>query len=236
MERTSSTQTVAQLLPHVGKGANGIGKNVQNARLPYSWADDIRAVFFGMAQQLEPEFKLTDNNIDVYRNLVRYAFAQPDCEWDINRGIGLMGNTGSGKTFAMRLLSQLLAGYNIRWLLYGQPQPFSFQVVSARRMVSEFVSGGYEAVDRYIRWSILCIDDLGSEPQEVSYYGNRLNLFEHIIEERYLDRKLTHFTTNFNMEQLEQLYGQRVASRLYETCNIVKLVDTDWRRVDIKSV
>ena len=91
-------------------------------------------------------------------------------------------------------------------------------------------------MDRYIRWSILCIDDLGSEPQEVSYYGNRLNLMEHIVEERYLDRKLTHFTSNFNMEQLEQLYGQRVASRLYESCNIVKLVDTDWRRVNVRTV
>lgn len=236
MERTNSPQTVEQLIFKTLNGGVRAGQNPPQMRLPYTWADDIRAVFFGLAQQLEPNFRLTDNNIDVYRNLVRYAFAHPECEWNINRGLGLMGNTGSGKTFAMRLLSQMLSGYNIRWMLHGQPQPFAFQVVSARRMVSEFVAGGYEAVDRYIRWSILCIDDLGSEPQEVSYYGNRLNLMEHIVEERYLDRKLTHFTSNFNMEQLEQLYGQRVASRLYESCNLVKLVDTDWRRANVRTV
>lgn len=231
MERTHQTQTLTdvygQLLQQPGASPHDT-----YARISYSWADDIRAVFISIARQLEPGFRFTDANIDIYRNLLRYAFANPECEWRLDRGVGLMGNTGSGKTLAMRLLDVVIRGYGIKWLRNGKPMPFSFGMVSARRMVSEFAAGGYEAVERYVRWPLLCIDDLGSEPQEASHYGNRINLLEHVLEERYLDRKLTHFTSNLNLDQLEQLYGQRVASRLAGTCNLVTMVDMDWRRAE----
>lgn len=191
---------------------------------------EAEEAYLAIARQIEPNFTITERNAPIYSKLVQYAFADKACGINVNKALGLVGNTGSGKTLAMNVLGDLLRAYDVRYRRGERIVPFAFRIFSARRIASEFAASGYDGIYPYIHYNNICIDDLGSEPQEVVHYGNKLNVIEHIIEERYLARKITHFTSNFKLEQLEQFYGQRVASRLYETCNLEPFVHNDWRR------
>lgn len=57
-------------------------------------------------------------------------------------------------------------------------------------------------------------DDMGAEPP-VSDYGVKQEIVPLILEKRYYLRRRTHFTTNFNAEQIQARYGVRVIDRIY---------------------
>jgi DNA replication protein DnaC len=69
----------------------------------------------------------------------------------------------------------------------------------------------------------ICFDDLGTEDTEKAHYGNRTNVMEKIILNRYdhCRNKLTHFTTNLTAEQIKETYGLRVTDRLREMVNVL---------------
>ncbi len=78
----------------------------------------------------------------------------------------------------------------------------------------------------------ICFGDLGSE-SESSNFGNKRNVIEEIIFNRYESKMpfwFTHFTTNLNAEQLEQFYGERLRDRLREMCNVFLLENESWRK------
>jgi len=68
-------------------------------------------------------------------------------------------------------------------------------------------------------------DDLGEEETTVSNYANKYCVMGTILSERYKgfpDTK-THVTTNLTGKQVENLYGGRINSRMYEMFNFIKL-------------
>ena len=76
----------------------------------------------------------------------------------------------------------------------------------------------------------LCIQDLGNEPSEVMYMGNRRRVLRSVLEARgdMYDR-LTLISSNFPPERLGEVYGQRVASRIRQMCNPIYLGGSDRR-------
>lgn len=91
---------------------------------------------------------------------------------------------------------------------------------------------GHEVILRYAGISfscnglpaIYCFDDLGLE-SNLKYYGNECNVVGEILLSRYdlfvSAGQLTHATTNLNSSEIEQLYGNRVRSRMREMFNLV---------------
>lgn len=91
-----------------------------------------------------------------------------------------------------------------------------------------------------------CFDDLGTETIPSKRFGEEKNVMAEIILSRYdriqqehmtnMDDQYrfknhhTHFTTNKNAEQIEQLYGDRVRDRLKEMCNIIVFPETTKSR------
>ena len=81
---------------------------------------------------------------------------------------------------------------------------------------------------------MLCIQDLGNEPQEALYMGNRLDVARYIIEYRGdAHAELTFITSNLRMggDILKERYGDRVASRLMEMCNYYEIKGKDRRKM-----
>ncbi|MDD4154105.1 MAG: hypothetical protein PHT30_01675, partial [Bacilli bacterium] len=76
--------------------------------------------------------------------------------------------------------------------------------------------------------------DLGAEPEEANYMGNRINPLKTLLEHRgdYTD-KLTIISSNHSINHQEILdrYGDRVASRLLEMCNYFEIKGTDRRKL-----
>ena len=74
-------------------------------------------------------------------------------------------------------------------------------------------------------YDFLLIDDVGEEPREASHYGNGILLFPLIVERRYDAQLPIIITTNLRFpkggeKSVESVYGERVADRLKEMCNV----------------
>ena len=59
----------------------------------------------------------------------------------------------------------------------------------------------------------------------MKYYGNECNTVAEILLQRYdlqiMEGTVTHATTNLNADELEELYGNRVRSRLRSMFNLI---------------
>ena len=138
------------------------------------------------------------------------------------KGIFIHGTAGSGKTMAMRLLSDVFMCrfFAARELAIKDVMDRSFQLDFARRL-------DYHRVQDRI------VDDLGRE-SKLHDFGKITEPLDLYISDRYCKWQdtgaLTHFTTNCTEEQLSARYGDRITSRLHEMCVWVGTGNKDWRR------
>ncbi len=168
-------------------------------------------------------FNLHEKDHDIiYKLLVYFVGHKTEAErlgLDLDKGILLSGQVGCGKTSLMTLMKFV-------------PGPERNHVIKSCRGISfEFIVDGYEVISRYSRMSfnndspkIYCFDDLGAE-QTLKYFGNECNVMSEILLSRYdyfiSHKMITHVTTNLSAQQLEDLYGERVRSRVRQMFNLV---------------
>ena len=73
----------------------------------------------------------------------------------------------------------------------------------------------------------------GIAEKDVISYGDRINLMEELMLDRY-DNKIpfdqTHITTNLTVDEIESRYGTRVRSRMREMFNLIELHGSDMRK------
>jgi len=190
--------------------------------------------FLNVAKSIHAEFQIDNENKSTIEALLLYALQAQDFvesghqigyDYSLSKGIFLTGNIGSGKTELMRIL------------LKCQFPCLRFGIVSTRDIAGQVLTEGYDMIQRYGKKAInyrnqepiLChnlFDDLGSE-DKINHFGNHINVMEQIILDRYEQYKrhglLTHFTSNLDLEQIREIYGDRVHSRLHEMCNFLLL-------------
>ncbi|MDO4722926.1 hypothetical protein [Porphyromonas circumdentaria] len=199
--------------------------------------------FLEVARLLLPHgFTIDEHNRSAIFYLLQWLEGSPNaqqqdpesgvqCPANLSKGFYVCGPTGTGKTLVMNILSELCANLGITYRMGEQRFPLSWQSIRASTICMQYVREG--RLDAFIEPRVLCIQDLGSEPREVLYMGNRVELLRTIIEERG-DRHdcITHFTSNYRLagQQLLQCYGIRAVSRLFEMCNYVEMKGDDRRK------
>jgi DNA replication protein DnaC len=138
---------------------------------------------------------------------------------DLSKGILLSGPIGCGKTSIMHLI-----------------KPFSnhksdYKIKTCREISFEFAKQGYGALLPYThklnnqnKLTGYCFDDLGAE-QQIKHFGNDCNVMAEILICRYEDfiehNSLTHITTNLSATEIENLYGNRLRSRMRSMFNVI---------------
>ncbi len=147
-----------------------------------------------------------DGLIKVKRLCESYADEFPDFRY---RNIVLTGNGGLGKTF---LLNSIFERVTARGFSAIRITAFRmFETMRRQHMTNDDDSDGFSAL---IEAPLLLIDDLGTEPMmrniTVEYLFTLLN-------ERAAARRHTVVATNLTPTQLNERYGERVASRLLDT-------------------
>lgn len=178
-----------------------------------------------------PDYILDEHNQHNFDLLCLYFYGHPDFEtidngrYRLNKGIALLGPIGCGKT-------SMLAGFSINHI-----NPFI--VISCRKVAGEYAlkdNGGSITIDRYScpaevppfefyghKFVGRLFDDLGTENVK-KHFGNESNVMEEILLNRYDNLDLigkTHITSNLSAEQIEEIYGPRVRSRLRQMCNFL---------------
>ena len=193
------------------------GKRIfaEKAALPQITEQQARDIFWSIAIEVNPNYKISDEVKPIYRELVNYFFGF-ESAMDLSKGLMLVGGTGSGKTQFFKIMQRAL-----------QFTGKSFRLLNCIE-VEQLIRFGsdYEQFDG----GEVVFDDLGAEQLETLMYGNRVVVMAEIIQRRYNRDVRTHITTNYLIEDIESRYGTRVSDRIKERCNIVFFTGDSFRK------
>ncbi len=131
------------------------------------------------------------------------------------------GDTGIGKTFLSNCVAKELldSGHSVIYFTAFQ----LFDILS--KNVFEKDADAIAANQNIFDCDLLIIDDLGTELAN-SFTTSQLFL---CLNERILRQKSTLISTNLNMNQIADIYSERVLSRISSSYKIIKLFGDDIR-------
>jgi len=152
---------------------------------------------------LEAEFKNIIGQISCwYANDERYQL-------DINKGLILRGNCGTGKTMILETLVDIIE--------FGDKRiPI---LVHVRDLQAMYIKNDLDSIDRLKQRFLIIIDDVGVETTEIKNYGNVLEPFNDLFDYRYRNKLETIISTNLTPEKIKELYGDRILDRFKECFN-----------------
>ncbi len=162
------------------------------------------------------------------KDLLLYLLRDDEFSKDLNKGILLIGPSGTGKTVYMKIFG-LLLGY-----LHNKKVPSytGKQMENILRLPPEHDRVGMLWYD--IMGSTFCFEDIGEENNKVKVMGTEINVGIEILGARHLEyenkQSLTFGTSNLNIKQLGMKYGARIESRLHEMFNVFPLEGDDMRK------
>lgn len=147
------------------------------------------------------------------------------------QGLFLWGTPGTGKTYAMAALAKDCIEKNLRFKRYTYDE-------LCLRLRETFKQGGasewnseWDFIESLCSVQVLFIEDVGvtvSDGKSESDFSLRTL---HIILDKRLENILpTFLTSNKSLESIEKSFDERIASRIFQACKIVKLVGKDRRK------
>ena len=148
------------------------------------------------------------------------------------KGILIIGSIGSGKTYLMEFFAAFMAsmqkGFRVvpsAWIIRD--------CINNPALISGYGRESFAAGD-IKRPITICFDDLGMEPGESKIYGNSVSIMTEILIDRYIMQQRfgmkTHATSNLTIDELQEKYGDRSASRFRSMFNILVMDGKDRRK------
>lgn len=200
--------------------------------------EDMKSLTIALGKEIAPGFVLDKDNSWFYTQLGKWAFglpfeaASPDRKSIIEgqpcKGLVIAGKIGTGKSVALHVALLLAEVSGARLMVDKKTEGVTWEERRATDITTEYAREG--TLEPYCKCRILCVQDLGSEPAETLYMGNRVPVLRQILETRGDNPLLmTLLSTNLGPGQIETVYGQRVRSRLFEMCNYLPLLGPDRR-------
>lgn len=172
------------------------------------------------------EFVCDDNNRHVIEQMYLYLIGSEKCEWNINKGIYLMGKVGCGKSV---LLTSFL---NMLEILTRH-----IIIKCHAKTLDELIDDkGLDALSS----RPMMIDELGRENIEQNNFGKKIKPVIDLFSLRYERGGRTFVTSNFTLDTLESKkdasgkvienrYGNFIRTRMDEMMNIVTLTGDNRR-------
>jgi DNA replication protein DnaC len=198
--------------------------------LPYKMDTALRIVK-EIAMHFEPSFNFSEGVQSTYRKLIQYVHGDPSFDGTLEKGLMIIGPSGTGKTLAMKIMQTYRKIDDTWYLKDGKPYRMNYDIYHVNDVVSSFIDNGFDGIELYCKRYVACFDDIGSEIERVKHYGNDLDVISHILAERYAGGLLTFGTSNFPVKTLEEKYDDRTISRMYALFNFIVMKDIDYRRI-----
>jgi DNA replication protein DnaC len=159
---------------------------------------------------VDREFKLFEEDKAIIQQLYLYATCNKNCQYDLNKGLLLMGTFGNGKSLLLRALSMIFNQDNFSKRV---------KIMSAESYIDELRQNSLFASE--MRKRPLLIDDAGKEPMEIVLYGERIKPISSLLAKRYDHGGFTFMTSNYGAESLTKHYGAHIGDRLNEMFNLI---------------
>jgi DNA replication protein DnaC len=141
---------------------------------------------------------------------------------DLKLSLVLSGKPGRGKThLAIASLLYMMKKYeNGKPLFLSAPELF----VELRDRINNKVTE-QSIIDRYLRVPLLLIDDLGVETTT----NRSIETFYSIIDGRSRSNKQLIITSELTMDEIGEIYGDRLSSRLCGMGEYIRITGDDYR-------
>lgn len=158
--------------------------------------------------------KVAEMYVDNYRSVDKVCSLLSQSK----RGVLIQGATGKGKTITLRTWYE-----SVRRLSDAQGL-----FISSRELLTTYSSKGF-AGDEWLlglaNLELLCIDDIGTEPQIANHAGTKIDVISNLLflrYERWQTHKLrTYATTNLDSASRAKRYGERLERRFHEMFNTI---------------
>lgn len=193
--------------------------------------DDFTKFCNDFAASWGEKFVIDGDNEKAVRAVALWATGNRQFCERADKGLYLAGNTGTGKSWLIDILQAYCKSRKMGILIPGHDTtlPLYIHIFLASDICEQYAKTG--SIDNVKKLPILCVQDLGSEPTERQYMGNRLDVMRYLIEYRgEFKDKITLFTSNLPMSKVAERYGDRAASRLADMCTYIVLKGCDRRR------
>jgi DNA replication protein DnaC len=163
-----------------------------------------------------------DSEMDLFRAVHKWLNRQ-DGAFDINKGFFIYGPVGVGKTTLLQSIQKYM-------LIHSLP---SIHYASANDISSIYSSEGEIGIKGYKYKHHRIIDDVGQEDKS-GHYGQKKWVINDLLMARYdlflKSKKLTFISTNLTPDEFKELYGDVVADRVRQMCNIFEYPNKESRR------
>lgn len=205
--------------------------------------DNMLELFERLGKTFCKDFVIDANNQRCYENLIYWLLNDPRMvcanpsdgkviPGRLKKGLYIYGPTGTGKTLATKVLARMSYCIGTTYKYDNATSLFQWSSYRTDELTDKYAHG--DMLDDYKSAQIICFQDLGSEPIETLYMGNRMNVMKNILEQRgERDQYITIITSNIPLDSpdLAAKYGDRVVSRLYDMCNFLVLRGNDRRKI-----
>lgn len=139
------------------------------------------------------------------------------------RNLLFTGSTGVGKTFLTNCIAKELIDRYLS-VIYLTSQDL-FELLSRYKFGRDFQEDSEEAFRHVLECEMLIIDDLGTEVNN-TFVSSQLF---YCINERILRQKGTIISTNLSVGALQDMYSDRVTSRIMSHYAVIPLYGGDIR-------
>ena len=236
------TELINQVLNRIGN--RGLFQGITR----YVYADydmqESLAIVEAIGKSRNPAFVIDDENRFTYENMIRWCHCDTKMQaidpvtkkvipGGLKKGIYIAGNTGTGKSWCLEVMAAYAMAFGfVITLGETEKRMLYWENVRADDICEEYAANG--TFQKFKTRNIYGIQDLGSEPAESVFMGNRIEVLRQLLEYRG-DRtdQVTLFTSNLPMNHkiLVDRYGDRVSSRLSAMCNYFEIRGKDRRKM-----
>lgn len=189
-------------------------------------------------------FDVDDDNRQAVADIFDWCMAKRTGNLDPSKGLWLFGSVGTGKTILLkaafdfcrkvraRSSMAIIHKENLKFEEWRTTDIYDPAYSPMWRLGAEYMMDGLPGVWKTaIESGQLFVDEVGSEERPLTHYGDKLNLFRHIVRERYEswqnsaepEHRTFCATTNLTPKETVDLYGLDTLERIQSMCNIVKL-------------
>ncbi len=192
------------------------------AMIPETYKDvrlkDITAKYYGQ-ESSKSVIKVVSKSVKMYLDNL---FA------NIDDGMGLYfwsETKGSGKTMMAAALANELINEHHRYVKFATSLDILDEIKATygRRYRDEEESAESKLLKDLVSAEFLIIDDFGTE-RATDWAGEK---FYQIVNKRYINKKVTIFTSNYDLKTLK--YDDRITNRIRERCLIIHFPEESVR-------